>query len=313
MEKNSGIRKEQKITSKRVILTSFVVDLLDIILNFIVAALSGSVIMLTEVLEGIADLVSSGFLMIGFYRSQQKEDNLHPFGYGSEIYFWSLLSALIMFGLTSSLSFYFGLQRFLHPQAITDINLALIVLLIAVATNGYAFLLSLLRLLRRRPAKHIARIFFRSSLVETKTTFTLDLMGTCSALLGTVALSIYFFTGDQRFDGLGAMIIGIVLAIFAFFLILGIRELLIGKSASKETEEKIKNAALEIDEVEDVLDIKTLHLGTEKLLVNLYVHMKSKLGTRELEQLVDRIEDSVRKEVPSAKYVQVELESARHH
>lgn len=313
MEKILNEKREQKVTTQKVILTSFTVDLLDIILNFAVAALSGSVIIFTEVLEGISDLFSSGFLMVGFYRSLQKEDNLHPFGYGSEIYFWSLLSALVMFGLTSSLSFYFGLQRFMHPQKVTDISLALVVLLIAVLTNGYAFTLSLIRLLRRRPAKHIARIFFKSSLVETKTTFTLDLMGTCSAVLGTIALGIYYFTGDERFDGLGAMIIGVVLAIFAFFLILGIRELLIGKSASKETEDKIRNAALEIDQVEDVLDIKTMHLGTEKLLVNLYVHMKSKLATRELEQLIDKIEDSVRKEVPSAKYVQVELESSRRH
>jgi cation diffusion facilitator family transporter len=312
MDKASEIKKNLAITSKRVIVTSFIVDLLDIVLNFIVAILSGSVIMLTEVLEGIADLVSSAFLMVGFYRSKQKADDMHPFGYGNEIYFWSLLSALVMFGLTSSLSFYFGLQRIMHPQAVTNIGLALVVLLIAIGTNGYAFTLSLLRLLRRRPAKHIARIFFRSSLVETKTTFTLDLMGMCSAVLGTGALVIYYFTGDQRFDGIGAMIIGIFLAIFAFFLILGIRELLIGRSASKETEEKIRNAALQIDEVEDVLDIKTLHVGTEKLLVNLYVHMKSKLATRELEHLIDKIEDSVRREVPSAKYVQVELEAARH-
>jgi cation diffusion facilitator family transporter len=313
MDKTQDTIKELRITSKKVIFTSFAVDLVDVTLSIIVTILSGSVIMLTEVLEGLSDLVSSGFLMIGFYRSSQKEDETHPFGYGTEIYFWSLLSALIMFGLTSSLSFYFGLQRVLDPRPISNTGIAIIVLIIAAMTNGYAFVLSFLRLLRRRPVKHIARIFFRSSLVEIKTTFTLDLMGTSSALLGTIVLMVYLLTGDQRFDGIGAMIIGIVLAIFSFFLILGIRDLLIGKSASKETESKIINAALKVTEVEDILDIKTLHIGTDKLLVNLYVQMRSKLATRELEILIDKIEDSVRKEVPSAKYVQVELESARNH
>ncbi len=311
MENSSAERKEEIITSKRVIFTSLAVDLVDVIVNLVVAILSGSVIMLTEMLEGLSDLVASSFLMVGFYKSKQKEDNVHPFGYGNEIYFWSLLAALVMFGLTSSLSFYFGLQRVLEPKPISGIGIALFILIISVFTNGYAFILSFLRLLKKRPAKHIAKIFFRSSLVETKTTFTLDLMGTSSALLGTISLVIYFFTGDQRFDGIGAMIIGIVLAVFAFSLILGIRELLIGKSASKETEEKIKRAALEIEEVEDILQIKTLHLGTEKLLVNLFVHMKSRLGTKELEHLIDKIEDRVRAEVPSAKYVQVELETPR--
>lgn len=311
MDRFKEVSKDLRITSKRVILTSFIVDLIDVILNLVVAILSGSVVILTEVFEGISDLVASGFLMIGFYRSSQKEDKSHPFGYGTEIYFWSLLSALVMFGLTSSLSFYFGFQRVLDPRPISNTGIALAVLLIALVTNGYAFTLSFLRLLRRRPIRHIVRIFFRSSLVETKTTFTLDLMGTSAAFLGVISLGLYLITGDQRFDGIGAMVIGIVLAIFSFFLILGIRELLTGRSASKETEDKIKNAALKIEEVEDVLNVKTMHLGTERLLVNLYVHMKSKLGTRDLEQLIDKIEDSVKKEVPSAKYVQVELETLR--
>ena len=312
MDKSSEISEQQRITSQKVLLTSFIVDILDIVLSLSVAILSGSIIMVTQVLEGVSDLASSGFLMVGFYRSKQREDKTHPFGYGREIYFWSLLSALVMFGLTSTLSFYLGFQRFSHPETLKDINWALVILIITFFTNGYAFSLSFIRLLRKRPSKHIFKIFYRSSLVETKTTFILDLMGTTASFIGAIALGIYVLTGDLRFDGLGAMLIGIVLAVFSFFLVLGIRDLMIGKSASQETEERIKKAALEIEEVEDVLDIKTLHIGTEKLLVNLYVHMKSTLGTRELEQLVDKIEDRIRLEVPSAKYVQVELESSRN-
>ena len=311
MDKTQENKLEQRISSRKVIFTSFLVDLSDLVLNFSVTVLSGSVIMLTQVLEALSDLAASGFLLIGFNRSLQKEDKTHPFGYGREIYFWSLLSALVMFGLTSTLSFYFGWQRFFHPQPLKDINLAIMVLIITFFTNGYAFMLSFLRLLRKRPATHIARIFYRSSLVETKTTFILDLMGTLASFFGAIALITYVVTGDQRFDGLGAMIIGIVLAIFAFLLVLGIRDLLIGKSASAETELRIKNATLEIEEVDDILDIKTLHLGTEKLLVNLFVHMKGRLGTKEIEKVTDKIKDKIQTEVPTAKYIQVELESPR--
>ncbi len=310
MEKS--VASEKRVTAKKVIITSFIVDLLDIVLNLIVAVISGSVVMLTQVFEAIADIASSGFLMIGFRRSLQKEDKTHPFVYGREIYFWSLMSGLIMFGLTSSLSFYFGWQRFIHPEPIHDIGIALFVLVFTFFTNLYAFTLSLRRLMKKRPIMHIVRIFYRSSLVETKTTFILDLMGASASLVGSIALGIYILTGDMRFDGLGAMIIGITLAIFSIFLLAGIRDLLIGKSASQETEERIRKAALEVAEVEEVLDLKTLHIGSEKLLVNLDVHMNAKLGTRELERLIDDIKEKIRKEVPSATYVQVELETLRH-
>jgi len=311
MDKSADLKMESKITTKRVIVTSVLVDIIDVVLSFIVAILSGSVIMLTQVLEGLSDLASSSLLLIGFNRSLQKENRSHPFGYGTEIYFWSFLSAIMMFGLTSTLSFYFGWQRFFHPQPVRDIYFALTILIITFFTNGYSFFISYRRLLKERPAKHILRIFYRSSLVETKTTFILDLMGTSASFLGMVSLGIYILTGDVRFDGLGAMIIGIVLAIFSLFLVSGIRELLIGKRASVETEDKIKKAALEVEEVEDILGIKTLHIGTEKLLVDLDVHMQSQLGTRELEILIDKIKDKIRQKVPSAKFIQVELETPR--
>lgn len=300
---------DKRITAKKVIIISFVVDFFDITLSLIVAILSGSVIMLTQVLEGVSDFASSGLLLLGLSKSLKKDDHSHPFGYGREIYFWTLLSALIMFGLTSTLSIYFGWQRFIKPEPIHNIYLALLILGITVLTNGYAFFLSYRRLLKKRKVKHIIQIFYRSSLVETKTTFILDLMGTVASFLGILALVIYVITGDMRYDGLGAIVIGIVLAVLAYLLLLGIRDLLVGRSASKETEEKIKEAALEIEEVTDVLALKTLHVGSEKLLVNLEVHMKSRLDTREIEKLMDQIKERIKTEVPSVKYIQVELET----
>jgi divalent metal cation (Fe/Co/Zn/Cd) transporter len=110
---------------------------------------------------------------------------------------------------------------------------------------------------------------------------------------------------------LGAILIGLVLAFFAYLLILGIRDLMIGKSASLEIEEKIREVALSVDEVREVLDLKTLHLGSEKLLVNLGVHMQKELKTQELEKLIEKIKLNIQKEVPSVKYLQVELETRR--
>jgi len=306
MEKN--LKLEKRLSSRRIILTSFLVDILDVFLNFFVAILSGSVVMLTQVLEGLADLSASGFLLIGLSRSLRKEDKTHPFGYGREIYFWTLLSALVMFGITSTLSFYFGYKRFMQPMQLHDINLALLVLLLTFFTNGYAFLLSYRRLIKDRSFLSILRIFFRSSLVETKTTFTLDLMGTMASFFGLVALLIYAITGDGRFDGLGAMIIGVNLAVFSVFLVLGIKDMLVGRSASVETENKIKDAVLNIEKVKGLSDLKTLHLGSEKLLVSLDVDIKGGLRRRELERIIGEIELKIKKVVPSAKYVFVELE-----
>lgn len=299
----------QRISPATVIIISFLVDLLDIILSLAVTILSGSVIMLSQLLEGISDLVSSGLLLVGFTRSNQKEDREHPFGYGREIYFWTLLSGIVMFTLTATLSIYLGWQRFINPQEVHNIYLAFIVLVLTTGTNGFAFYLSLKRLLRDRSIKGVAKIFLGSSLIETKTTFILDLMGMSASILGIIALLFYKISGDYRFDGLGAILIGATLAILAFILLIGVVDLIVGRSASLETEEKIKAVALNTPQVSKVLGLKTLHIGSEKLLVNMEVHLDHNLTTTQIEELIHKIKSDIKKEIPEVKHIQVELET----
>lgn len=265
--------------------------------------------MISQVLEGLADLISSGLLLVGLARSAQKENKEHPFGYGRELYFWALLSGLVMFSVSSILSIYFGWQRFIHPEEVHDIYLAFGVLILTAVTNGASFILSLRRLLRNRSIGQIVGIFLRSSLIETKTTFILDFMGMCASILGTVALVVYKITNDYRFDGLGAILIGSTLGILAFTLLMGIVDLIVGRSASAEVEGRIKSVTLNTPEVKKILGLKTLHIGSEKLLVNMEVNLEQDLKTHDIEKLVHKIKEDIKKEVPEAKHIQVELET----
>src|SRR5687767_5074695 len=112
----------RKISERRVLATTFFVDLLDVALNLTVAILTGSAVMWSEFFQGLADLTSAAFLLVGYKRSRKKADRLHPFGYGKEIYFWTLISAVVMMTFTATASFYVGLMRFLNPQEITHIG-----------------------------------------------------------------------------------------------------------------------------------------------------------------------------------------------
>lgn len=293
----------------KVIVTSFLVDFIDVLTSFVVVVLSGSAVMLAELLEGLADLTASIFLLIGLMRSRRPSDKKHPFGYGREIYFWTMLSAVLILGLTSTLSFYFGWQRFTNPQHISNIYLALGVLGLAVATNGYALSLSIGKLLKGKSFFRIGKVFSSSSLIEVKTAFVLDLMGTLASFFGFFSLLSYQLSGNLIFDGLGAMMIGLLLAVFGVILLFSMRELIIGQSASAEVEDKIRQATLIQPEVKNVLDLKTLHIGSEKLLVNAEVNLKSDLTTKEIEGIIDRIKEGIKKEVPEVKHIQVEVET----
>jgi len=298
---------KNEVTAKKVLWISLVVDIIDVLSGIVVTIISGSVVMLSQVLEGIADLACSGLLVFGLKRSKKKADRNYPFGYGKELYFWALISALIMLGITSTFTFYFGLNRFLHPESLQHTFWAYLVLIFTAGTNSYALSLSIKRLLEKKSFSKLRKIFHQSALIETKTAFVLDMMGTSASILGFIALMLYGITGNGQFDGLGAMIIGVVLGILSVVLLFAVKDFLIGKGVSLHILESIKKAAGRLPYVKSVSDIKAMHIGPDKLLIHIDVNFKDNLTPDELEAMTDKVKDEIRKDIPTATYIQIEL------
>lgn len=300
----------EEITAKKVIITSLVVDIIDILTNTTVSLVTGSMVMTAEALQGMADITAVGFLFIGLIRSSRPADKVHPFGYSREIYFWTLISSVIMLIFTASLSFFLGLQRFLHPEVLDNIQWAFVVLVIAILTNGYALTRDIKRILGKRSLALLFSTFIQSPQIETKTTLVLDLMGVGAAIVGLGALLSYKAFANPRLDGIGAMGIGVILAILSLLLIFGVRDLLIGKRASKEIEKDIRQFALSFPEVREIVDLKTVHTGSSHILVNMDVNLENKLTTDEIEKLVDKIKQKIKKNLPSDIEIQIELKES---
>src|SRR5688500_7490054 len=211
----------RRISARRSVTTSFLVDLGDIALNVTAMIITGSVVLLAEALEGGSDLVASGVLLVGLRISKRRANKKHPFGFGKALFSWTLLSAIVMLVFGAGLSFYFGLQRFLEPEDISHIGLAYGALCISIVTNGYGVSVSTRRLLEGRPLKEFAHILIHSTHVETKNTFILAVTGTSAAAMGLIALILYQATGYKGFDGLGGMRMGVIIAASSSCLIRG--------------------------------------------------------------------------------------------
>jgi cation diffusion facilitator family transporter len=297
------------ITTKRALVTSFVVDTVDIVTNVVVALITGSAVMLAEAMQGLADLTAVSLLLVGHRRAGKTATPTHPFGFGKEAYFWALLSAVIILLFTATMSFYSGLQSFLHPEPVEFVLLAYIFLGLAMVTNGYAFSVSARKLLDGRSIVLLPQAFMRTVHIAPRTTFVLDSLGFLAAFFGFIALLLYGVTGDGRYDGIGAMIIGAMLALSSIVLLTSVKAFIIGKRASAEIEDTIKEATLSVPGVEGVLDLRTMMLGSENLLVNLEVHFHDGLVTDEIEKTIDTIKRKVGHKIPGRTYIQVEPET----
>ncbi len=307
------IKKLKIVSAERAVVVSFLVDISDVVINLVVAVMSGSVVMISQVLQGFADLVSSGLLIFGVKRARLPRDKRYPYGHGRELYFWTFLSTLFTFTITAVVSFYLGLQRFINPQPISQLFWAYIVLFVSVFTNGYAMWLSMQRLLRKKHLSKLWSVFTHGVLIETKTSLVLDFTGVLASALGIFTLFLYQITGDARWDGLGAMLIAGILGLLDIYLIKRAKDLLVGRSASDSTEKKIAETIKSFAEVEEVVDLRTLHIGPEKLMINVEINFENKLTTDKIEVLIDKIEEKIKTKVPSAVSIQIELETSRIH
>lgn len=301
----------KKISDSRVVITSTAVSVLDVGINLVIAVLTGSTVMLSQVLQGASDLITGGILMIGVRRSKKNPDEHFQFGYGREIFFSVLIAGIIMFIGTGVLSAYFGYQKIINPDGIDHVWLALAALLFGLCTNGYAFSLSLKRISESREADSLSwwRYLLHSSIVETKATLLIDFLGTTAAFIGLLSLVSYAIFGNGRLDGIGSLMIGLMMMGGALLLLKNVGDLIVGRSASPEVTSRIKQKVLSLKYIEAVLDMRTMYLGSEKLLVIVEVHVRDGLDTDQIESVTDQVKEVVHKVEPLAHHVQVEIET----
>lgn len=301
--------KKQIVTEKQAVGTSLAVSVVDVLFNVFVGVITGSVVMFSQALQGLSDLVTAGILYFGVLQSQKAPDKQHPLGFGREVFFYVVLAGLFMFIGTGLFSVFLGLQQIIDQQAIDTAWLALLTLSFGFISNGYSFNVSRKRLGINFLKKRDRRRLVSSSLVETKATLLVDSLGTLSAVFGLMSISMYILTGSVIFDGLGAIAIGLMMMFSSTLLIYDTKSLIVGRSITPEVQQTILNACKKLNGVNDVLDLKTLHLGSGKLLVILEIHFVDELTTDQIEKLSDDIKQAVKRKVPQASTVQVEAET----
>lgn len=297
------------ISEKRAVGTSFAVSLSDVLFNFFVGIITNSTVMFSQALQGLSDLVTAGILYRGVALSSKKADASHPFGRGREVFFYVLIAGLFMFAGTGVASVLIGIGQIQNPSELEKPWLAVAMLSFGYITNLYSVNISRKRLKFNRINKKSMRKLVRSSLIETKATLIVDLLGTLAALFGFVAISAYVVTGSPVYDGIGSVVIGLLMMSASLLLMLDAKSLIVGRAVSAEASKKITTAARKVKGVVQVLDLKTMFLGSGKILVILEVNFEDSLNANQIEKQSDAIKKAVKHAVPSVASVQVESET----
>ncbi|MBP7148495.1 MAG: cation transporter [Acidobacteria bacterium] len=299
-------------SSKLTVYGAVVANTLIAISKFTAAAFTGSSAMLSEGIHSVVDSGNSLLLLFGIHRSERPPDEHHPFGHGKELYFWSLIVAMIIFGVGGGMSIYEGVIHIVHRSEPGDPTWNYVVLGLAMLFEGASWTIAFREFGRgRRRALGFLQAVRRS---KDPTIYTV-LFEDSAALLGLVLAFLGVFLGRQldmpALDGAASIAIGAMLCGVAVFLAYESRGLLVGESADPEQIEHIVQVATADPAVERVERPLTMHLGPHDVLLNLGITFRQGLTLAQVEAAVTRLENAIRAEHPDIRQIFIEASSIR--
>jgi cation diffusion facilitator family transporter len=292
--------------SIRAILAALGANLGIAITKFVAFLITGSASMLAESVHSVADSGNQLLLLIGRNRAQRAETEEHQFGYGQERYFYAFIVAVVLFVVGALFSGYEGVQRIMHPEALTDPLVAIGVLVIAIALESFSLRTAVVESNHTRGRAGWRSFIRHAKAPELPAVLLEDVAALTGLAFAMLAVILSAVTHNHRWDGAGSLAIGVLLAAVAVVLATEMKSLLIGESAGPAVEAAIVAAIQAGPEVDCVIHLRTLHLGPETLLVAAKIGVLHDESAASIAAGIDAVERRIRAAVPIAELIFLE-------
>jgi cation diffusion facilitator family transporter len=265
------------------------------VLKLAAGLITGSGALLSEAAHSVGDCTTELLLLVALRRSDKPADREHPFGYGKDRYFWSLIAAGAIFVSGAAFSVYQGLHTIIGggEESSKELWINYPVLALAFVFEGTSFLQALRQM--RRHARKQRRSLRNAFLDPDDPTVNSVAMEDSAALVGLLVagagVGLHQLTGDAVYDGVASLVIGALLLFVAFVLARSCEGLLIGKQASGKLLRAIEQELEAQDEILDVVDLLTMRTGAGRVLVCLRVDFVDDLNSDDVEHACARIDE----------------------
>jgi cation diffusion facilitator family transporter len=284
--------------STRVILTALAANVGIAIAKFVAAGITGSSAMLTEGVHSLVDSTNHVMLLYGQKQSRKPADDIHPLGYGRELYFWAFIVAIMVFALGAGVSIYEGILHILDPEPSADPTVAYIVLGIAFLLEGWSTWEAMREFNKVRGTRRIFAALRASKDAPTIVVLLENGGALAGLLIAAIGIAVSYWTNNPVWDGLASVLIGLVLAGVAIFLLIEAKGLLIGESADPELVEALRASAEAHDGVDKVHKVITVHHSPDQIVSVISADFDDGISAADVERIVRDIEAKVAADFP---------------
>jgi cation diffusion facilitator family transporter len=277
-------------------------------IKFVAGAMTGSSAMISEGIHSVVDTGNGGLIFHGLRRGARPPDAAHPFGHGMEVFFWSLIVAVSIFGIGGGMSIYEGAVHLRHPAPLENPLINYIVLAAAMVFEAISFSVAWSAFRKHRKGRRTLVAIHHAKDPSLFTVLFEDsaaLLGLAVAFLGVLLSHLLH---APVLDGVASIAIGVILVCAALWLAYESKSLLVGEAADPELVAAVEEIALADPAVIGLGTVLTMHLGPREVLLNIEVQFKPGLTVEEVHAAVHRIEAHISEPFPEVTRVFVEVE-----
>ncbi len=297
--------------SKKVIIAALIGNGLISITKFVAAAMTGSSAMFSEGIHSIVDTGNQVLLLYGLKAAKKPADKRFPYGHGKEVYFWSFVVAILIFAVGAGISIYEGVHHILHPAEINDPTINYIVLGLAMIFEGGALYIALKEFNAARGKMNYLQAVRRGKDPTLFVVLFEDSAAMAGLIIAFVGITLAQVTGYAAWDGIASVCIGFILAGTALWLAIETKSLLIGEATDPQTVDAVRKMADELNDIEQVNEVLTLHMGPEFVLANISLEFKDGLKTGRIEEIIHTLDQSIKAQFPFIKRIFIEAEQTK--
>jgi len=292
--------------SKKAIIAALIANGGIAIAKFVGFAITGAASLLAEAVHSVADTSNQALLLLGGSRARRKASDVHPFGYGRERYFWSFCVALVLFSMGGLFAIYEGIEKIRHPHEVENLMVAIGILVFAILLETFSLLTAVREAQKAKGDLGWWQFIRHSKNPELPVVLLEDIGAEVGLFLALGGVVMGHVTEEPRWDAVGSLGIGILLVVIAVTLIIEMKSLLIGESASAADVDRIKGALTGTAGVRGLIHMRTQHLGPDELLVAAKVELEPTLTIADVAATINAAETSLRSAVPAARVVYLE-------
>ncbi len=294
--------------SNKAIVFALAGNLLIAVIKYIVAFITGSAAMLAESIHSTADSFNQVLLLLGHKRAKKEANEMHSFGYSNEVFFWSLMVAVLLFFVGALFSIYEGVHKIMHPEELKSVYWIFAVLLssIVIEAKSFQVAFSEFRKTTKLP-------FFKAIKESTQVSLIVVVLEDSAAMAGLVVVlisSLLAWLVHPMFDAIGSITVGLLLLAVSILLIAEVKNLIVGESMPRKQRLIIQNLIRANKNIKHINRMQTMVMGDNSYLVLISVDIDDNMKGSDIEDLIEQLKLKLRKAVPEIGTTYIEIKDS---